>query len=180
MYIRLQLNGAQVGKHLRVHGWVDLHIHPRSKVVIGNNCRINSGFANNAVGGYRRTGIWVGPDGNLVIAHNVGISNSTLVCTNSVTIEEGVFIGGDCNIYDTDFHAINSKARLNKVRASVKTAAVVLKRNCFIGAHTTILKGVTIGEAAVIGAGSMIVKSIPDEEIWAGNPARVIGKVTED
>ena len=53
----------------------------------------------------------------------------------------------------------------------------MIKDHAFIGAHAIILKGVTIGEGSVIGAGSVVTKSVPDGEIWAGNPAVFIRKV---
>lgn len=57
------------------------------------------------------------------------------------------------------------------------TSPVVIKDGVFIGAHCIILKGVTIGEKSIIGAGSVVTKSIPDGEIWAGNPAKFIRRI---
>lgn len=57
-----------------------------------------------------------------------------------------------------------------------KDIAVHIKEYAFIGAHTIICKPVTIGRGAIVGAGSVITKDIPDNEIWAGNPARLIRK----
>jgi len=54
---------------------------------------------------------------------------------------------------------------------------VVVKDNAFIGARSIILKGVTIGNNSIVGAGSVVTKSIPDNEIWAGNPARFIRSI---
>ena len=56
-------------------------------------------------------------------------------------------------------------------------APVVIKDNAFIGAKVIVLKGVTIGENSIIGAGSVVTRSVPDNEIWAGNPAKFIRKV---
>lgn len=175
--IRLKAYGVRGGSNLRVRGWVDLHIHRTASVSIGSDCRIKSGFAENPVGGFRRMGIWVYKNGRLSIGNNVGISGSTLVCANSVTIEDDVYIGGACNIFDTDFHSITPHYRLERPDTHVQTAPVVIKQRSFIGGHSLILKGVTIGEEAVIGAGSVVTKDVPSGEIWAGNPAKCIGYV---
>ncbi|MDP9041992.1 MAG: acyltransferase, partial [Bacteroidota bacterium] len=55
---------------------------------------------------------------------------------------------------------------------------IFIKKYSFVGAHSTILKGVTIGEGAIIGACSVVTKNIPPYEIWAGNPIRFISTVT--
>ena len=176
-WLRLKLAGAEIGPNLTVRGWVDLHIDRRAAVQLGANCRINSGFAVNAVGGFRRTGLWVGRDGRLTIGSNVGLSSLTIVCVRAVNIEDDVFIGGDCNIYDTDFHSIRSEQRLARPDTTVKTAPILIGRRSFIGAHSIILKGVTIGAEAVIGAGSVVTKDVPTGEIWVGNPARKVGYI---
>lgn len=62
-------------------------------------------------------------------------------------------------------------------RASKITKPVTIKENAFIGAHSTILKGVTIGKNSIIGACSVVTKNVPDNEIWAGNPAKFVKKI---
>lgn len=88
-------------------------------------------------------------------------------------------IGGNCKIYDTDFHSIDYTNRMKKPDPTVKCEPVHIKQGAFIGACAVILKGVTIGEKSVVGAGSVVTKSIPDGEIWAGNPAKFIRKIGE-
>lgn len=86
-------------------------------------------------------------------------------------------IGGNCKIYDNDFHSLDFNERMGTVDLWSKTCPVVIKDGAFIGAHTIVLKGVTIGERSIVGAGSVVTRSIPDYEIWAGNPAKFIKKV---
>lgn len=179
-YSRLRLRGAQVGTGLRVRGAIDLHLGRRAIMRIGPRCRFKSGFAENAVGGYRRLGIWVFNDGNLTIGAGVGISGSTIVCAREIIIEDEVNIGGGCNIYDTDFHSTVPEARLAQPDTDVRSKPIVIRRRSFVGGHSLILKGVTIGEAAVIGAGSVVTNDVPAGEIWAGNPARPVGKVNRE
>ena len=76
-----------------------------------------------------------------------------------------------------DFHSLNPKIRLNG-DTDIRTKPVHIGKSVFVGGHSIILKGVSIGDGSVIGAGSVVIKSIPAGEIWAGNPARFIRKVT--
>jgi acetyltransferase-like isoleucine patch superfamily enzyme len=173
--LRLEMRGAQIGQGFRAYGWIDLEIHPLATVVFGGQVRVNSGFALNPVGGYRRTGIWVGKNAALRVGNNVGMSNCTIACMNSVTIEDDVFIGGDCKIYDTDFHPLDPAERAGRQIDKTGTARITIGAASFIGAHSLILKGVEIGSKAVVGAGSVVTTDVPAGEIWAGVPARCIG-----
>lgn len=91
-------------------------------------------------------------------------------------IEDNVFIGGSCKIYDNDFHPISMEKRISFFD-DIPNKPVLIKRGAFIGAHSIVLKGVIVGEGAVVGAGSVVTGNIPDGEIWAGNPARFIKKL---
>lgn len=113
----------------------------------------------------------------IIIGDNVGISNSTIVSWNKVEIDDYVYIGGGCKIWDTDFHSIDPYERRHNGDQKVNMAPIKIKKYAFIGGGSIILKGVTIGEYSIIGAGSVVVKSVPDKEIWAGNPARCIRKI---
>ena len=62
---------------------------------------------------------------------------------------------------------------------NVKTAPILIKEGVFIGAHAIILKGVTIGRHSVIGAGAVVTKDVPDNEVWAGNPAKFVKKLSD-
>lgn len=87
--------------------------------------------------------------------------------------------GGTC-VYTTDFHSLDPKVRqTNRDLKERKSAPVIIEENVFIGAHCTILKGVTIGKNSIIGAGSVVTKSVPANEIWAGNPAKFIRKIEQ-
>ncbi len=65
---------------------------------------------------------------------------------------------------------------MNPQTGSYDRGKVIIKRNAYLGAGSIIVKPVTIGENSIIGAGSIITKDIPDNEVWAGNPARFIRK----
>jgi len=84
-----------------------------------------------------------------------------------VVIADEVQIGSHCSIYSTST-IDNSFGK------------VVLKRNCRIGSHSTILPGVSIGENSIIGAHSLVNKDIPDNVVAFGVPAKVVRKLTND
>jgi acetyltransferase-like isoleucine patch superfamily enzyme len=112
----------------------------------------------------------------IIIGDNVGMTSTAIICHDRISIGNDVKIGINTVIYDTDFHSLDAVIR-NQYPESiegVKRRPVTIKDGAFIGGHTTILKGVTIGRNAIIGAGSVVFESVPDEQIWAGNPARFI------
>ncbi len=149
----------------------------KGKINLGKNVLLSSGRKSNPLGGETKISIIVAKGAKLVIGNNCGISNSVIFCTNSIIIEDNVLIGNGCKIYDTDFHPIHPIDRIQNKKPISKP--IFIKKGAFIGAHSIILKGVTIGENAVIGAGSVVTKNIPDNEIWAGNPAKFIRKIYE-
>ncbi len=116
--------------------------------------------------------------GKIILGKNVGISNSAIVARELVRIEDDVMIGGSCKIYDNDFHSIDYSIRINGDDNNIKIKPIHILKGAFIGAHSIILKGVTIGEYSIIGAGSVVTKDVPSNEVWAGNPAHFIKKIT--
>ena len=144
--------------------------------IIGKNLRMNNGSKGNPIGCFERCTLFVDKGAKLIIGDNVGISQAAIVCHSFIKIGDSVKIGGGVCIYDTDFHALDSKLRannsmdfLNKIKKPV-----IIEDNVFIGAHSLILKGVIIGENSIIGAGSVVTKSIPANQIWGGNPSKFI------
>jgi acetyltransferase-like isoleucine patch superfamily enzyme len=141
---------------------------------IGKNVKINSDLNSNPIGGDRKAIFVVSSDGILVIEDGVGISNSAIICRSSIFIGKNVFIGGGCKIYDSDFHSINLEERLMFIDPGIKSAPICIKSGVFIGSHSIILKGVTIGHNSVVGAGSIVTRDIPPNQVWGGNPVKYI------
>lgn len=108
------------------------------------------------------------------IGDNVGISGSTINATTEIQIGDNVLIGSGCLITDTDSHPLDWCDRLNNDMSKVRKKPIIIENDVFIGARSIILKGVTIGEKSIIGAGSVVTASIPPNCIAAGNPAKVI------
>jgi acetyltransferase-like isoleucine patch superfamily enzyme len=150
-----------------------------SRFTIGDNFLMNNGNFN-AIGRQQPCCFIVQRNGVLIIGDNVGISDSALVCYKSITIGNNVTIGGNVVIYDTDFHSLKKEHRRSMAidMKNTECVPVTIENNAFIGAHSTILKGVTIGEGSIVGACSVVTKSIPKNEIWAGNPAKFIKNIS--
>ena len=173
--LTLRLRKINCGKRLSTHG--TLFVRGTGTITIGENVSITSCRETNPIGGDVKTILFAKNNATITIGDNTGISNSALVAVDSIAIGNNVLIGGNCKIYDNDFHSLDFNERMGTVDLGVKHAPVVIKDGAFIGAHTIVLKGVTIGERSIVGAGSVVARSIPDYEIWAGNPAKFIKKV---
>lgn len=174
--LELKIRGATIAKSAVIRGRI--FIRGKGKLVIGNNSIINSSKEANPIGGDTQTTFFI-QKGILSIGDNVGISNSTFVVRKKIVIENDVMIGNNCKIYDNDFHSLDHDKRIahQEADSDIVTKEIRIEKGAFVGAHTLILKGVTIGEYAIIGAGSVVTKDVPAKQIWAGNPARFIREV---
>lgn len=179
VWFKFKFNNVKVGKRMKSFGIPYVDVWVGSSFSIGDNFLMNSGKHFNAIGRQQSCCFVVQRNGVLTIGDNVGISDLAIVCYKSITIGDHVTIGGNVVIYDTDFHSLNKEHRKSMAIdiQNTKCAPVIIEKDAFIGAHTTILKGVTIGEGAIVGAGSVVTKSIPTNEIWAGNPAKFIKSI---
>ena len=173
----LKTNKVQYGSGLKINGRICLDSN--GDVKIGRRVTINSSLESNPIGGDAKTFIKVHKKAKLIIGDRVGMSNSTIYCTQEIIISDDVAIGGSCKIYDTDFHSIFFKDRCLDGNINIPKAAVFIGKGCWLGANVTILNGVTIGKYSVIGAGSVVAKNIPPNQVWAGNPARFIKMINQ-
>lgn len=113
-----------------------------------------------------------GVDARISVGSATQFSNNVQVfAEQSVVIGSRCLIGDAVLILDSDFHDLSAEGRHSR---PAETSPVVLEDNVFIGSRVIILKGVTIGKNSVIGAGSVVVCSIPPGVIAAGNPAKAI------
>ena len=171
--IQFRLHGIRFGKGIQVRGYA--RVYNEGMIEIGEDCRFNSSFWSNPIGAGDKMSLNVKGTGRLLIGDNCAISNTAFTVTCEVIIEDYVFIGSGCRIWDTDFHALELDKRM--LGNTGRSQAIRIESGAFIGAGCTILKGVTVGRCAVIGANSVVTKSVPDNEIWAGNPARCVRKL---
>ncbi len=174
-WIKLKGNGVQF-KSFSSNGVPMVDVAMGGKMTIGKNFRMNNGRYYNKIGRQQPSMFIVTKEGFLSIGDDVGLSATSFFVTVKITIGNNVKIGGNCVFYDTDFHSLNYlERRDDKIDTEKRRSApVIVEDDVFIGAHSTILKGVTIGKGSIIGAGSVVSKSIPPNEIWGGNPIAYI------
>ena len=177
-YFAYCCNGVEFST-FKTHGVPLVNVGLGGKCCLGKNFRTNNREASNPIGRFHRCSIVVTEKGQLIIGNHVGLSGAAIVCHNRIEIGDHVQIGGNAVIYDTDFHSLDPKDRMHRPTdvLKMKTRPVKIGNHVFIGSHSTILKGVTIGNNAVIGACSVVTRDIPENEVWAGNPARFIRKL---
>jgi acetyltransferase-like isoleucine patch superfamily enzyme len=178
-FLKLTGNGVQFHRDLKCNGVPVIDVHRTGSCKIGSSCSINSSLKANPIGRYSPTFIIVRNDAKLFIGNCVGMSSTAIICHNEINIGNNVKFGGNVVIYDTDFHSLDKIQRRLPFedRKNTVTKKVIIEDDVFIGAHSTILKGVNIGAGSIIGACSVVTKSIPANEIWAGNPAKFIKSI---
>jgi acetyltransferase-like isoleucine patch superfamily enzyme len=177
-YFKFYLNGVKF-KKFQSNGIPYVCVNLKGKFSIDNLLILNNGKHFNPIGRQQRCYFIVGENAFLKIGHNVGISCSAIICNNKITIGNNVKIGGNVVIYDTDFHSLdfNDRNQIPEKLDTINTSPVSIKNGVFIGAHTTILKGVTIGENSIIAACSVVTKDIPENQIWGGNPSKFLRQI---
>jgi acetyltransferase-like isoleucine patch superfamily enzyme len=125
------------------------------------------------IGDESKIGAFVEVQKNATVGRHCKISSHTFIC-EGVTIEDNVFIGhGVVFINDSFPRSTNASGEL-QTEADWKVERTVVKAGASIGSGATVLSQVTIGENAIVGAGSVVTKDVPANAIVAGNPARLV------
>lgn len=153
-------------------------IKSTGRLILGENFSCNSG-STFGIGNGVCSKISVSKDASLTIGKQFGMSNTVINCHESITIGDFVNIGDGCLIMDSNFHSTDWKVREDRGLdvKNAKTAPIKIGNHVFVGARSIICKGVTIGDRAIVAAGSVVVKDIPEDCVAGGNPARVIKQI---
>lgn len=158
----------------------------RIYVEVGDKCIINGQF------------IFETDTGRVKIGNNVHMGGTMFICKSAITIGNDVTMAWDIVLYDHDSHSINWESRsndnnqcyndflneggnkiINKDWTNVNTRPIAIQDKVWIGFGVTVLKGVTIGEGAVVGAKSVVTRDVPPWTVVAGNPAKVVKYIKE-
>jgi acetyltransferase-like isoleucine patch superfamily enzyme len=124
------------------------------------------------IGDETKIGAFVEIQKNASVGKRCKISSHTFVC-EGVTIEDNVFIGHGVMFINDSYPRATSEGKL-QTQADWKVERTIIKKGASVGSGATILANITIGENAIVGAGSVVTKDVPANSIVAGNPARVL------
>ncbi len=143
---------VKLGKNVKIYGYVNLY-----------GCHIDDNT---------KIGAFVEIQKNVRIGKNCKISTHTFIC-EGVTIEDNVFIGHNVTFINDKYPcAVNPKGE-PQTEEDWEVIPTLVKRGASIGSSSTILCGITIGENALIGAGSVVTKDVPDNALVVGVPAKM-------
>jgi acetyltransferase-like isoleucine patch superfamily enzyme len=149
---------VKLGKDVKIYDFVNLY-----------GCEIDAGS---------KIGTFVEIQKGAKIGKNCKISSHTFIC-EGVTIEDNVFVGHNVTFINDRFPrstAANGGLQTEEDWVCIPT---LVKQGASIGSSATLLCGVTVGEKAIVGAGSVVTKDVPPNTIVAGNPARVLRKTSD-
>lgn len=179
-YIRLRfaLHGLPWGRNWRIFGMPIIQRHRLSQMILGDGLELRSWPGTNPLTPNHPVVLATWQVGAVLrLGDQCGLTGAVIVAAERVEIGQRVLVGANSTITDTDFHPLNPWERQRHILAGA-TAPVIIEDDVFIGMHSLILKGVTIGRGAVVGAGSVVTRNVPPGIIVAGNPARRVGRVT--
>lgn len=171
------LNRIPWGVGWRFYGTPILQKHRDSQMQFGPYLQLRSSARSNPMGSNRPVVLSTWRAGAILeIGERFGMTGGTICAAERICIGQGVTVGANTTIMDTDFHPLHPvQRRLHPDEAS--TAPITIEDDVFIGLQCLILKGVTLGQGSVVGAGSVVTRDVPAGVVVAGNPAKEIGTI---
>lgn len=170
MCIKMRMIGIRFKKGIGFYGLMKFKKASKGIIEIGSKCKFRSKPSSNLIG-INRPCIFsaLSSDAHIKIGNNCGFSGTVIGCFSNITLGNNVRCGANTLITDSDWHIDDTR--------SGKPRPVIIENNVWLGVNVMVLKGVTIGENAVIGAGSVVTRDIPSNVVAAGNPCKVIKKI---
>lgn len=177
--LKFKVQGARIGAGARIEGKVVLRLAGSASFEAGKRLHVTGGRTANRIARNLSACISAGDGAGILIGDGVGISSSCIWALERIEIGSHANIGADCIIMDHDAHSLEASHRRDsrEDRSHIATAPVLIGNDVLLGARCIVLKGVTIGDGSIVGAGSVVTRDIPAGEIWAGNPARFLRKI---
>ena len=165
----LLLRGVECGAQLICNGLPHVRRKGSGRILIGDGVTINATRWGNWLASGASMNLCAEDGAVLSLKAGCGVSSSQLVANVGIEVGEKTLIGAGCLICDSDMHEVPLGSG-----NPVAVAPIRIGTGVFIGARCIVLKGVTIGDGAVIAAGSVVTSDVPASTVVAGNPARVV------
>jgi acetyltransferase-like isoleucine patch superfamily enzyme len=167
----------RLGRKCAFWNWPTFYKATGSTITIGDHCQFRSDHASNLIGVNHRCILSThAKNAVLKIGDHCGFSGTSIGAKESIEIGNNVLIGANSIITDFDWHSLNPYNRFDE--NDIRSRKVVIEDNVWVGASCIILKGVKIGRNTIIGAGSIVTSSMPENSICGGNPCRVIKAIS--
>jgi UDP-3-O-[3-hydroxymyristoyl] glucosamine N-acyltransferase len=174
--LKCKIYGIVIGSGSKVWGKVLFRKYPGSSITIGNNVYIISSPLRYSFNIFPQSKLQtLSKSAKIIIGKNVSFNSLTILArSKTISIGDGTLIGGNCQIFDTDGHQIWPADERFTNPGFDADRSVSIGKNVFIGLNVLIMKNVEIGDNSIIAAGSIVTKSIPENCVAAGVPAKVI------
>jgi acetyltransferase-like isoleucine patch superfamily enzyme len=174
--IRLHAQGVELGVGCQFYGMPIVGVAAGSRIRLGDRVVLCSDSRFTALGVDHPVVLrTLRPGAEIVIGNDCGISGGSICAAIRVELGAECLLGANVTLADTDFHPTNADGRrYNKNPQEIAAAPVKISSNVFIGTRAMVLKGVCVGRNSVIGAGSIVIRSLPPDVVSAGSPAKVV------
>jgi len=150
---------VKLGRNVRLHAFINLY-----------GCEIGDDV---------KVGTFVEIQKGVKVGNRCKISSHTFIC-EGVTLEDEVFVGHNVTFTNDRYPRATNPGGQMQTETDWKCVPTLIKRGASIGSGATLLCGITVGENAMIGAGSVVTKDVPAGKVVAGNPARIVSPVSTD
>ncbi len=155
----IKIINVKMGKNVKYFGFINLY-----------GCTINDNT---------KIGTFVEIQKNALIGKNCKISSHTFIC-EGVEIEDDVFIGHNVTFINDNYPRATNESGNMQTEEDWQVIKTYVKKGASIGSSVTIIGGITIGEKAIVGAGSVVTRDVPPNTIVAGNPAKILRRINDD
>lgn len=171
--IRTRMKGVEVASSATINKLPSVRMVKGSRIVLGENTILTSNPRHNPLLQHPVSLRTLTPDAVIEFGEHSGMTGSTIVCANHVTIGEHSIIGAETLIYDSFGHTYSEETGWNSARA-LTGSPISIGKKCFIGTRCIIMGGVTIGDNCLVSAGTIVTSDIPAGHKAFGNPMQVV------
>ncbi|MGJ8696838.1 MAG: acyltransferase [Verrucomicrobiaceae bacterium] len=167
--ILVRMSGVKLGENIILNGRPFVKIRKGGEMVFEDGVSINSSRWSNPLNTEKSVSLFAGPEGKLVLREGAGVSGCQIIAYSTVRVGKSSLVGAGSLICDSNMHEVPLGSP-----EGIRVEPIEIGDSVFVGARCIILKGVTIGDGAVVAAGSVVIGNVAPNTLVGGNPAKVI------